>query len=204
MFIKTVKIRSFWAAVTLLAIVAVAAAAIVFAVQYAHNKTARYHMTNEVQRQEFIGSLGWEVSEEYDTCRIVIIPESFDEVYTNYNEIQKQQGFDLEEYKGRTVEIYSYPVYNYEGEENVMMNLMICDGTLIGGDVCCTELDGFMHGLKKPDGEADSNSSEKPSEDDNTDDTENADDSTAEDMSGEEEPAEENDSSQIDNDKTDW
>lgn len=162
MFIKTVKIKSFWAAAAVLAIVIVAAAGIVFAVQHAHDKAARYRMTNEVQRQEFISSLGWEVSGEYDTCRIVIIPEEFDEVYTDYNEIQKQQGFDLEEYKGRTVEIYSYPVYNYDGAKNVMMNLMICDGTLIGGDVCCTELDGFMHGLKKPGGISDDggNSSE--------------------------------------------
>ncbi len=150
MFIKTVKIKSFWAAVTVLAIVAVAAAAVLFAFKHAQEKTAAYRMTNETQRQEFIKDLGWKVSDEYDTCRIVIIPEQFDEVYKNYNDLQKQQGFDLSEYKGRTVEIYSYPVYNYEGEQNVMMNLMICDGMLIGGDVCCTELDGFMHGLKKP------------------------------------------------------
>lgn len=196
MFIKTVKIKSFWAAVTVLAIVAVAAAAIVFAVQHAHDKAARYRMTNEVQRQEFIGSLGWEVSEEYDTCRIVIIPEDFDEVYTNYNDIQKQQGFDLEEYKGRTVEIYSYPVYNYEGGKNVMMNLMICDGTLIGGDICCTELDGFMHGLKKPNGAANNDSSEPASEaEDNSAADAPSDDSTADDSS-------EENSSLIDNDKT--
>ena len=150
MFIKTVKIKSFWAAVTVLAIVVVAAAAVLFAFKHAQEKTAAYRMTNETQRQQFIKDLGWKVSDEYDTCRIVIIPEEFDEVYKNYNDLQKQQGFDLTEYKGRTVEIYSYPVYNYEGEQNVMMNLMICDGMLIGGDVCCTELDGFMHGLKKP------------------------------------------------------
>ncbi len=150
MFIKTVKIKSFWAAVTVIAIVVVAAAAVVFAFQHAHDKTARYRMTNETQRQEFIKELGWQVSDEYDTCRIVMIPEEFDDVYKNYNDLQKQQGFDLEDYKGRTVEIYSYPVYNYEGEKNVMMNLMICDGMLVGGDICCTELDGFMHGLKKP------------------------------------------------------
>ncbi len=156
MFIKTVKIKSFWAAVTVLAIVVVAAAAVLFAFKHAQEKTAVYRMTNETQRQQFIKDLGWKVADEYDTCRIVIIPEEFDEVYKNYNDLQKQQGFDLAEYKGRTVEIYSYPVYNYEGEQNVMMNLMICDGMLIGGDVCCTELDGFMHGLKKPETTTDS------------------------------------------------
>lgn len=158
MFIKTVKIKSVWAAVTVLAVVAVAVAAAVFAVKHAQSKSEMYRMTNEVQRQEFIDSLGWEVPQEYDTCRVVIIPEKFDEVYENYNKLQKQQGFDLEEYKGKTVEIFSYPVYNYDGEKNVMMNLMVCDGMLIGGDVCSTKLDGFMHGLKKPASLAESSS----------------------------------------------
>lgn len=162
MFIKTIKIKSFWAAVTVLAVIAIAVAAIVMAVSRANEKTSLYRMTNETQRQQFIDTLGWEVPKEYDTCRIVIIPETFDEVYSNYNQLQKEQGFDLEKYKGKTVEIYSYPVYNYEdadktdekdseaAKDNVMMNLMVCDGMLIGGDVCSTELGGFMHGLKKP------------------------------------------------------
>lgn len=149
MFIKTVKIKSFWAAVTVLSIVAVAVAAVIFASANAREKSQVYKMTSEHQRQEFISSLGWDTDEEYDTCRIVIIPQEFDEVYTSYNDLQKQQGFDLEAYKGKTVEIYSYPVYNYPEEENVSLNLLICDGKLIGGDVCSAELGGFMQGLKK-------------------------------------------------------
>lgn len=149
MFIKTVKIKSFWAVITVLSIVAVAVAAIIFASSHARERSEVYRMTSEHQRQEFISSLGWETAEEYDTCRIVIIPSEFDEVYTRYNDLQKQQGFDLEGYKGKTVEIYSYPVYNYPQEDNVMLSLLVCDGRLIGGDVCSTKLDGFMQGLKK-------------------------------------------------------
>lgn len=149
MFIKTVKIKSFWAVVTVLSIIAVALAAVIFASSNAKERSQIYRMTNEHQRQEFISSLGWETDKEYDTCRIVIIPQEFDEVYTNYNDLQKQQGFDLEPYKGKTVEIYSYPVYNYPQEENVSLSLLVCDGKLIGGDVCSTQLGGFMQGLKK-------------------------------------------------------
>lgn len=149
MFIKTVKIKSFWAAVTVLSVVGVAVAAILFASQGAREKAAMYRMTSEHQRQEFISELGWETDEEYDTCRIVIIPQEFDEVYTSYNDLQKQQGFDLEEYKGKTVEIYSYPVHNYPGESDVMLSLMVYNGQLIGGDVCSTAIDGFMQGLKR-------------------------------------------------------
>ncbi len=151
MFIKTVKIKSFWAGVTILSIVGVAVAAILFASHGARERAAIYRMTSEHQRQEFITSLGWETSEEYDTCRIVIIPQEFDEVYQSYNDLQKQQGFDLEEYKGKTVEIYSYPVHNYPGENDVVLSLMVYNGQLIGGDVCSTSLDGFMQGLKKLD-----------------------------------------------------
>ncbi len=182
MFIKTVKIKSFWAGVTVLSIVAVAIIAIVLASKGANDRTEAYKMSNEHQRQEFISQLGWEVSEEYDTCRIVIIPQEFDEVYTEYNDLQKAQGFDLEDFKGKTVEIYSYPVYNYPNEQEVMMNLMVCDGRLIGGDICSVKLGGFMQGLKKaetdgssvPDNPTSDSSSTADSAD-GTDSTENTD-----------------------------
>lgn len=182
MFIKTVKIKSFWAGVTVLSIVAVAIIAIVLASKGANDRTEAYKMSNEHQRQEFISQLGWEVSEEYDTCRIVIIPQKFDEVYTEYNDLQKAQGFDLEDFKGKTVEIYSYPVYNYPNEQDVMMNLMVCDGRLIGGDICSVKLGGFMQGLKKAETD-DSSVPDNPTSDsssttdsaDGTDSTENTD-----------------------------
>ena len=39
-------------------------------------------------------------------------------------------------------------MYNYPGKpENIIANLIIFEGKLIGGDRTCTELDGFMQGL---------------------------------------------------------
>ena len=41
---------------------------------------------------------------------------------------------------------------NYEGhtEKDCMkLTLIVYNGELIGGDVCCTELGGFMQGLKR-------------------------------------------------------
>lgn len=180
MFIKTVKIKSFWAVITVLSIVAVAVAAIIFASSHARERSEVYRMTSEHQRQEFISELGWETDEEYDTCRIVIIPQEFDEVYTSYNDLQKQQGFDLEEYKGKTVEIYSYPVHNYPGESDVMLSLMVYNGQLIGGDVCSTAIDGFMQGLRRIE-EKESSADDSSATDDSssaTDDSSEADDSS--------------------------
>ena len=151
MFVRSVKLkkpRLLLAAVILVLCGLVAAAVIASA-----KRTPRvYRMSTEEERQEFLSSMGWKVSEEYIECRSVTIPEEFNEVYENYNALQKQQGFDLESYKGKTVEVYSYEVYNYEGHEDkhcMICTLMVCDGVLIGGDVCCTELGGFMTGLKK-------------------------------------------------------
>ena len=83
----------------------------------------------------------------------VKIPEEFNDVYSRYNEIQKSQGFDLEQYKGQEVTVYTYSITNYQGYENrdcIYANLLVCNNTLIGGDVCSTSAsDGFMQSLKK-------------------------------------------------------
>ena len=94
--------------------------------------------------------MGWEVSDEYDECKAVTIPKEFNEVYEKYNKLQKQQGFDLEDYKGKTAEVYTYSVKNYGNKkQEVRANLIVCEGQLVGGDVCSAEMDGFMQGLRK-------------------------------------------------------
>ena len=106
---------------------------------------------NESERIAFLSQFGWQVNEEPTEIREVIIPEQFNEVYNNYNEIQIKQGFDLSKYKGCTVKRWTYTVVNYPNYENsqvVLANLLIYDGRVIGGDICSTELDGFMHTFK--------------------------------------------------------
>lgn len=104
---------------------------------------------NNQQRREFLQSFGWSVSTEPVEIVEVLIPNSFDDVYNNYNLIQKANGFDLSKYKGKTVKRYCYEVINYEGEKNVHANLLIYNGKIIGGDICSSELDGFMHGFDR-------------------------------------------------------
>lgn len=152
MFIKTFKVKrkfSLGAAVFIIAWLIIAAAAII---GVKAKKADVYTLKTEADRQAFITEMGWEADKEYNECKVVLIPESWNDVYKKYNELQKEQGFDLEKYKGKTVEIYTYNIHNYEGyedSEDVFIDLYICDGVLIGGDVCCTRLDGFMQGLKK-------------------------------------------------------
>ncbi len=100
----------------------------------------------------FISDFGWEVNEEPDEVREIIIPAEFDEVYTNYNAIQLNQGYDLSEYAGERVKRWTYTVKNYPeyiGEDCIKINILVYDGKVIGGDVCSVKLDGFMHGFSK-------------------------------------------------------
>ncbi len=108
----------------------------------------KYPLANNNERVEFLKDLGWEVSTNEITAKVVKIPEEFNEIYLAYNILQKEQGFDLLKYKGETVEIYTYDIYNYPNKDkNISVHLIILDGLLIGGDVSCTEIDGFMQGL---------------------------------------------------------
>lgn len=108
---------------------------------------------NSEERLRFISQYGWEVDEEPAEVRDVAIPEEFDDVYTNYNEIQLSQGFDLTEYAGMRVKRWTYIIRNYPEysaeDDCIRINILIYDGIVIGGDVCSIKLDGFMHGFAK-------------------------------------------------------
>ena len=104
------------------------------------------------ERVAFLSQFGWEVSEDPLEVAEVIIPTEFDETYKAYNDIQKKQGFDLEKYKGTRVKRWTYEIKNYPGYAGnsgcIRANILVCDGNVIGGDICSVELDGFMHGFK--------------------------------------------------------
>ncbi len=101
----------------------------------------------------FISSLGWEVDKNPMEVREVVIPEVFDDVYSNYNDIQLSQGFDLQKYAGRRAKRWTYVIRNYPEtkpeDDFIRINILVCDDKIIGGDVCSIKLDGFMHGVFK-------------------------------------------------------
>lgn len=115
------------------------------------------------ERLSFLSQFGWEVDEEPAEVKEIIIPQEFDDVYNQYNIIQKQQNLDLERYKGARVKCWSYNVKNYPGYENsegvIRANMLIFDGVVIGGDISSTELSGFMHTFDFPQEKAQTTSS---------------------------------------------
>ena len=104
----------------------------------------------EAAVKEFIESFGWEVSQKPVEIKEIFIPKSFDAVYDRYNEeIQLPGGYDLRRYAGQKAVLYCYEVLNYPSDDAVFANVLVCDGTVIGGDICSSRLDGFMHGFSK-------------------------------------------------------
>lgn len=125
MFIKTIKVKKPTFAVIGAVLAALALLAVIIVTVVRISSPAVYEMKSEAQRQAFLKEMGWEVSDEYDECKAVTIPKEFNEVYT-------------------------YAVKNYgKKKQEVRANLIVCEGQLVGGDVCSAELDGFMQGLRK-------------------------------------------------------
>ncbi len=106
--------------------------------------------TNE-DRIAYLSSYGWMVSDQPVSVEELIIPEEFDDTYSQYLELQAAQGFDLTEYAGKRVKRYTYQVNNYPtGESGIQAGLLIYKNTVIGGDVLSAQLGGFIHGLEMP------------------------------------------------------
>ena len=66
-------------------------------------------------RVKFLNSFGWEVTTSPTHSSQVRIPSEPSEVFTRYNDLQKDQGYDLSAYAGQTVMRYVYEVNNYPG-----------------------------------------------------------------------------------------
>ena len=108
-------------------------------------------LTDNTQRITYLQSLGWEVESEPVETLQFLLPDPLEEPYLTYNELQKEQGFDLTACCGRQVSRYTYAVTNYPGRPSgVQLNLYICEGVPVAGDVCCPGADGFQHTLAFP------------------------------------------------------
>lgn len=110
--------------------------------------TTTLKASTQAERIAFLKQFGWEVDTDDETIKDTVIPSVFDNVYEAYNSIQKAQGFDLSQYKGRSVKLYSIKIINYpKNSEYVYATLLVLDDKVIGGDIHSTELNGFMHGF---------------------------------------------------------
>lgn len=103
--------------------------------------------TNE-ERIAYLLSLGWEVEPAPVLEQEITLPKEFPEVLQNYNEMQRQQGFDLQDYAGKKVVLYTYRITNHPDAEEADASLYVYRSHLIGGDVHSTSFTGFMSPLR--------------------------------------------------------
>lgn len=109
------------------------------------------------QRIAFINGCGWQTDVTHCDVTEVRIPVNFDEVYSDYNDIQLLQGFDLRPYRAHSVKKYTYNISNYlpEGSStpatDIYANLLVEDGVIIGADISSGEAGSLLTVLKHED-----------------------------------------------------
>ena len=112
---------------------------------YAAANTAVNAKTN-AERVAFIKSLGLNPDDSNAQKKSVVIPVKFSQVYKNYNALQKQAGYNLENYKGARVTVYTYPVGKIrpDNSDEYYVNLMVYRNRIVGGDVSSRNFYGEM------------------------------------------------------------
>ena len=98
--------------------------------------------TNE-KRVQYIATLGLSLQSDNFTQKEVTIPEEFGAVYNNYNSLQREAGFDLSNYRGKRVTVYTYSL-----DSQRQVSLIVFKDKLIGGDIASLKIDGQMTALR--------------------------------------------------------
>lgn len=101
--------------------------------------------STNAKRVMYITGLGLDISETPTDVKTVLIPQDFSDVYKRYNDLQKKAGFDLTNYRGKSIEIYTYPLAN---DSETVVHLMVYKHNVIGGDIASLKIDGEMRSLK--------------------------------------------------------
>lgn len=88
----------------------------------------------EDERLTYLRSLEFAAEETPIAIEEILLPEETDDVFTAYNAVQLQAGFDLTKYCGKRVKRFSYTVSDDDGERAVA-HLYVYRDVLVGGDV---------------------------------------------------------------------
>ena len=130
---------------------------IVISVTFVSNHTGEAQSVSAVisaktdsERRAYLSKYGYKLASDCEQKEITI-PKKWNDVYNSYNQIQKNQGFDLTDYKGQKATLYTYTVTNYKGKGDcIVADMLVCEGKLIGGDICNPSAkDGFLVGFEE-------------------------------------------------------
>ena len=113
--------------------------------------TAAAAVSDNDSRVKFLESFGWDVAASPVESGKVRIPAESSEVFDRYAQLQKNQGYDLAPYAGKTVMRYVYRVNNFPGAtEPVYATVLVTKNQVIGGDITNTAADGKVQGFAMP------------------------------------------------------
>ncbi len=152
MFIWTAKLKKRRILLGLVLVVLLAALLFILA-GFLHKSTEDGvgRLDTEEARVSYLQDLGWQVNPEPVTTLQLQLPDPLTEPFVTYNVLQKKQGFDLTDSAGCRVTRYTYMVTNYPGHpDGVQVNLYLCEGLPVAGDVMVTGANGFQAGLAFP------------------------------------------------------
>ena len=108
-------------------------------------------VTDNAKRVAYLTAWGWQVDPSAVETLDLVLPQTLDESYAEYNTLQAENGMDLSPYCGKRVKRYTYTVLNYpESDKAVQANLYLCGNTVIAGDIMSSGADGFIAALHYP------------------------------------------------------
>jgi len=103
--------------------------------------------TNQ-QRIDYIESYGWNTGSTHSDLKEIRIPVEFDEVYEEYNDIQRSQGFDLRKYRAHSVKQYTYDISRTDDDPvPLLAHLLVENGVIIGADITSAQAGGMTGAL---------------------------------------------------------
>lgn len=85
---------------------------------------------SEVDVEGFLTACGYEAP-EFLFSHEITVPKNWNETYTRYNELQRQQGFDLVPYKGKLATEYVYFV-----DDTLNATVLVSDDRVIAAHIC--------------------------------------------------------------------
>lgn len=102
----------------------------------------------------FVESLGYAVDASSADFAQIKIPSKPDATLTEYNKIQKSQGFNLFKYKNKTVSRYTFlvtalPDMQTLPEDEVYLTVILYKNKVVGGDVCFSGENAEVCGMLK-------------------------------------------------------
>ncbi len=124
---------------------------IILILQYDSHTKPVSSIINEESVISFLQSNNIEIDVTGMNVSYIVLSDENGEVFYNYNEMQKQNGFDLSPFVGKKIQKYSGPVIkcpDCENVEGVYATVLTYEDKIIGADIYSVSVNGFMRGVK--------------------------------------------------------